>query len=152
MQVRLLREGETKAALGLIWRVFCEFEAPEYSEEGINEFKSFIEYDSFIAKLKAGTIITWGCFENDTLLGVIAVRDISHISLLFVEKDYHRRGIATQLFLAVKKHCENLGAKKITVNSSPYAREAYRQLGFTDTGSEQTVNGIRFISMEYLLT
>ncbi len=151
MQIRLLREDDINAALALVWRVFCEFEAPGYSEEGINEFKLFIKYSTFIEKLNAGTIIAWGCFENEILLGVIAIRDTNHICLLFVEKAYHRKGIAKQLFMAVKKHCENLGAKKITVYSSPYALEAYRHIGFIDTGSEQTVKGIRFIPMEFLL-
>jgi len=30
-------------ALDLVWQVFLEFEAPDYSEEGIQEFKKFID-------------------------------------------------------------------------------------------------------------
>ncbi|WP_460645598.1 GNAT family N-acetyltransferase [Lacrimispora brassicae] len=37
----------------------------------------------------------------------------------------------------------------MTVNSSPYAVEIYHKLGFVDTDTEQLVNGIRFIPMEY---
>lgn len=31
-----------KAALELVWETFLEFEAPDYTEEGINEFKKIL--------------------------------------------------------------------------------------------------------------
>ena len=37
----------------------------------------------------------------------------------------------------------------ITVNSSPYAVEVYRHLGFTPTGGEQNIDGLRFTPMKY---
>jgi len=73
--------------------------------------------------------------------------------MLFVKKDYHRRGIARSLFqTAVKEICKKQdNVSKITVNSSPYAVEVYHRLGFVDIDKEQTVNGIRFTPMAYLL-
>ena len=73
--VRRLYPEEIQSALDLCWEVFLQFEAPEYSEEGIQEF---------------------------------------------------------------------------TVNSSPYAVEIYRHLGFEVMDQEQTVNGIRFTPMKYV--
>lgn len=35
-----------------------------------------------------------------------------------------------------------------TVNSSPYAHEVYKHLGFVDTDKEQCVNGLRFYPMK----
>lgn len=35
-----------------------------------------------------------------------------------------------------------------TVNSSPYAHNFYKQLGFEDTDIEQCVNGLKFYSMK----
>lgn len=151
MVVRQLEKPDINNALALVWRVFLSFEAPDYAEEGVSEFKAFISYDSITQKMQAGTLVFWGCFENGVLLGVIAVRDQCHICLLFVDKAHHRRGIARRLFEIVKLHCQSGGAEKITVYSSPYAAEAYRHLGFCDTDAEQTVNGIRFIPMTHWL-
>lgn len=39
----------------------------------------------------------------------------------------------------------------MTVNSSPYAVPVYEKLGFHATGSEQTVNGLRFTPMERVM-
>ena len=36
-----------------------------------------------------------------------------------------------------------------TVNSSPYAVEIYRHLGFVPTDDEQSVDGLRFTPMQY---
>lgn len=92
-------------------------------------------------------LVLWGCFDGALLTGVIAAKSLNHISLLFVRKQYHRKGIARKLFEQAKAVCAANGAKSITVNSSPYAVEAYRRLGFAATGEEQTINGIRFTPM-----
>ena len=39
--------------------------------------------------------------------------------------------------------------EEITVNSSPYAVEAYRRLGFVDVDNEKLLDGIRFTPMIY---
>lgn len=152
MKIIKLEKNDLKNALDLVWTVFEEFEAPEYSEEGIEEFRKFIQYTYIVEKFDKGELCFWGCMDGDDLTGVIATRGMSHISLLFVKKEYHRRGMARELFQTVKERCENLNSiSRITVNSSPYAVEIYHRLGFVDTGIEQTVNGIRFTPMEYLL-
>ena len=153
MEIIKLQERDIKDALELIWSVFQEFESPDYSEQGVATFKDFISYDSIIEKVDKCELVLWGCFISGILTGVIAIREISHICMLFVKKEYHRQGIAKRLVQAVIDNCrmhDNIG--NITVNSSPYAVEAYHHLGFKDTNPEQTLNGIRFTSMEYTIT
>ncbi len=127
----------------LVTKVFMEFEAPEYSEEGVQTFfTTALHNDDFMNSLKI-----YGAFEQDTLVGVIATRNEGrHIALFFVEGSYHRQGIGRRLFEAVTDDCIN---GEITVNSSLYAKEVYHRLGFEDTGLEQIVSGIRFIPMNY---
>ena len=36
--IRKLKDFETELALNLVWKVFKEYESPDYSEEGIEEF------------------------------------------------------------------------------------------------------------------
>ncbi|MPN64058.1 hypothetical protein SDC9_211829 [bioreactor metagenome] len=92
----------------------------------------------------------WGCFDGEKVVGVIAARPPCHIALLFVDKAYHRQGIARCLFNTLKDHFEaDSQHAEITVNSSPYAVEVYHRLGFVDTDTEQIVNGLRFIPMRH---
>lgn len=46
MVIRELIENQLHEALALVWNIFTEFEAPEYSQEGIDEFRNFIDYSS----------------------------------------------------------------------------------------------------------
>ena len=103
-------------------------------------------------QFRTGALMLWGAFRQDTLAGVAAVRNHSHISLLFVDASCHRQGIARALFSAVRDFCRTDPAvSRITVNSSPYAVEIYRRLGFTATDAERVTDGIRFTPMTYLL-
>lgn len=151
MKIIKLTEKDLPEALMLVWSVFNEFEAPEYHPEGVKEFREFITYDNIIGMYRNQVLAFWGCFIDDGLVGVIAAKNTNHISLLFVKKAYHRQGIAKNLFLVVLRDCIDKEHTSITVNSSPYAKEAYLHLGFTATDSEQVKNGIRYIPMVYTI-
>jgi len=142
--------SDLNKATTLIWNVFLEFEANEYSEEGIKEFKSFIEYDSLKEMMETENIFLDGCYQDNKLIGVIGYNLKPHINLLFVDKKYHGQGIAKTLFNRMLDVCksENEGFV-ISVNSSPYAHEIYHKLGFSDTDKIQVLNGISFYPMEY---
>ena len=138
-------------ALNLVWKVFEEFEAPDYSDEGVQEFKKFIVPENYIDKIIKSELLMWGCFLENQIIGVITTRPPCHIALLFVDKAFHRKGIARSLLNTVLDHYKKTSNHtEITVNSSPYALEAYRRLGFVDTDTEQLKNGIRFIPMKLI--
>ena len=46
MQIREILKEEMKDALELVWKVFLEYEAPDYTEEGIKEFKKAISFSN----------------------------------------------------------------------------------------------------------
>ena len=140
MEFRSINKEEMRAALDLVWKVFLEYEAPDYTEEGIQEFKCCIDDESWV-----GDRAFYGAFEDNKILGVIATKDITHIALFFVDGNHHKQGIGKKLFNLVNE----LNDKKFfTVNSSPYAHEVYRHLGFVDTTEEeQCINGLRFWPM-----
>ena len=149
MDIRVIDSSDLNEALELVWTVFSEFEAPDYSAEGIDTFRAFITYDHISGMLAEGSLHLWGCYIEEVLAGVIAARGTSHISLLFVSKKYQRRGIARALFAVLEEYCRAAGADSITVNSSPYAVEIYHRLGFVSTDKETVTNGIRFTPMRY---
>ncbi|WHY03126.1 GNAT family N-acetyltransferase [Neobacillus sp. DY30] len=152
MEITKLEISDIKNALDLIWKVFLEFEALDYSPQGIEEFKKFITYDSMIKLVEKEEIIFWGCRVNLELTGVIATKGGNHICLFFVDKEYHRQGTGKRLFHKVLEECVRKNSRNsITVNSSPYAIEVYHRLGFVNLDQEQIVNGLRFTPMRYTL-
>jgi tRNA (cmo5U34)-methyltransferase len=102
-------------------------------------------------RLDNSEIMMWGCFHNDRIIGMIATKPPSHISLLFVDKQYHRQGIARALYQKIiEYYSKDGGCTEITVYSSLYAVEAYKRLGFVATDTEQQKNGIRFVPMKHI--
>jgi GNAT superfamily N-acetyltransferase len=144
MVIHKLTLAELPEALSLVWDTFQDFEAPDYSPEGVSKFKESIDDIEFISALAI-----YGAFVDNTLAGVIATRNNgTHIALFFVQRDFHRQGIGRALFNTIVESCP---AIKITVNSSPYAVPVYEKLGFVRTDAEQMTDGIRFTPMEYVM-
>lgn len=139
--VRRLSLEEIPAALELCWQVFLKFEAPEYSQEGIDAFRASLDDRERTRKLKF-----YGAFDEDKLVGTLCMREPQHIGDFFVCAEYHRRGIGRQLFEAMRQDYDE---QTFTVNSSPYAVEVYRRLGFVPTDTEQIENGIRYTPMRF---
>lgn len=142
--IRLLRENELASALKLIWKVFLEYEAPDYSEQGVKTFQMYIEESAMIQRVDQGEMKFWGAFESGELAGVIGVKHGKHISMLFVDPAYHRKGIATAL--VAQAFADYQGT--ITVNSSPFAIPFYHRIGFQNQANEQVIDGIRFTPMK----
>lgn len=140
MEIRSIQNTEMPEALDLVWRVFLEFEAPDYTEEGVKEFKTTIEDEAWIKARKF-----FGAFEDGKIVGVIATKEDTHIALFFVDGKSHGQGIGRKLydFIATLNP-----SKHFTVNSSPYAKDIYHHMGFQDLSEEQCIHGLRFIPME----
>ena len=119
-----------------------KYEAPDYSPEGVRTFQEFLSDHEKIDVLEM-----YGAFDGDKLVGVAATRNKgTHIALLFVDGAYHRRGIGRLLFQEVLR---NSTGDAITVNSSPFALEFYRKIGFIVMEGEKVVEGIRYTPMKY---
>ena len=52
MQIKRINDTQISNAIDLIWATFIQFEAPDYSEEGIQSFKDFIENREMIKTLE----------------------------------------------------------------------------------------------------
>ena len=143
IQIRTIQEDERPAALALVERVFLLFEAPDYSQQGNDTFRDFLRDRDRVAELKL-----LGAFVCDVLVGVLAMRGESHIALFFVEREMQGKGVGRALFSAARTACPG---DFMTVNSSPYAVEIYKRLGFLPLSDEQEKDGIRFTPMKCML-
>lgn len=125
--------------VNLVIDVFMKYEAPDYSEKGVNTFLSFVKDIEEIKKLDI-----YIARIDGKLVGMIATRNEGkHITLLFTHSDFFKRGIARKLFEKVT----SLTNSDITVNSSPYAVEVYKRFGFEIVEPEKEEDGIKFTKM-----
>lgn len=138
--IRKIKENELDNVISLVLNVFIKFEAPDYSEEGIKTFKEFVQNKDRLKELE----IHVACLNNNEIIGMIATRNNgNHIALFFVKEEYQGKKIGRKLFEKVYE----FSYENITVNSSPYAVEIYKHLGFEIQEPEKTEDGIRFTKM-----
>lgn len=144
--------NEIEQALSLVMDVFMEFDAPDYGEEGVETFRTnIIESKDFKNCFKTGEQVMFGAFIDNKIIGIISISCRNHISLLFVDKKYHKMGIATKLFNSLTKELGLKKGDKIKLNSSPYAIEFYSRIGFVSTDTCKTKDGISYTPMEISL-
>lgn len=145
----LLRPGREPEVCGLIARVFQEFIGPGYAPEGVGHFLEYVQ-PAAMAERQTRNHIVITALCGSCIVGAIEVRDHEHVSLMFVDKEHHRRGVCRELFRRAVDHIRAAGTtpESMTVNSSPYAVPVYQRLGFTVQEPEKEINGIRFIPMK----
>lgn len=143
MEIRKIKPEELQETIELAWRVFLKFEAPDYSEEGIEEFRKSINDPEFVNRLEIYVAI-----EDNNVIGMIATRDMNHIAMYFVDEEYQGKGIGRSLYNTV---CELNTDNYFTVNASPYAKEIYEHMGFVCAQDMQEVNGIKFYPMKGII-
>lgn len=138
--------------MALAWRTFMCFEAGDYTPEGIESFQNFVTDTVLYKMFMLGEYQLFGAYDNGRMVGMISLRNQTHISLLFVDAKYHRMGIGRQLIEYVCNYVRNEeGHHCVTVNASPYAVGFYHRVGFADTDKEQFNDGIWFTPMERII-
>ncbi len=82
-------------------------------------------------------------------VGVVGVRDNSHLYHLFVDEKFQKRGIAGQLWRVARESCLSKGNPGVfTVNSSKYALPVYEKLGFIVQSEPVERSGVVYIPMK----
>lgn len=149
LEIRPAKESEWEDAMALAWRTFKKHVAPDYSEEGINEFVDFISDNGLKKMFLIGEYHLWVAIIDEKIVGLISVRSRTHISLLFVDSKYLKRGIGRQLMYTAAKYIGNNGGENVTVNASPYGVDFYHKIGFVDTEKEKISAGMRITPMNW---
>ncbi len=147
-----MEPGEESEASRLVRKVFREFVAPLYSQEGVEEFLRYAAPDRMARRVQINHFTLVAEHKGD-LLGLIEVRDFNHVSLMFVARSYQRKGIGGRLLHEAIQiiRRDDANRTQVTVHSSPNAVAAYEKLGFRAVEPEKSEHGIRYIPMKLVL-
>lgn len=155
IQIRPAKAEEWEDTMALAWRTFQKFEAPIYSQQGIDSFLSFISDAKLFMMFRLGAyqlFLATSYNSNsgtEKIVGMISVRNEKLISLLFVDEKYQRQGIGKKLVeYAAMNICENTHHSCCQVKAAPNATEFYHKLGFKDMGQATEYDGIVTIPMQ----
>ena len=166
-QIQPFDPGDAAAVSSLACQVFDEHVAPSFGPEGVVGMHAYISADAIA--IRATTHTTLVAVEAEALeaatgiepagrrpeeasiVGVIEVRDLDHISMLFVCTAHTGQGIATALLARAEAECRAGGRRAMTVNSSLNAQSFYQRHGFAASSVPQHVRGFEYVPMEKLL-
>ncbi len=146
IQLSVMSLEDDRAVYALVEREFMEFVQDDCTEEGVDMFFEAVRY---IVYDKPDNYFVLTAKENGAVIGMIAVRHHNHISLFFVDKSHHRRGIGRRLFEAALARCLDIDPNLVVmdVHSSLYAVPVYEHLGFTPREGTALENGIQYVKM-----
>lgn len=153
--IRRITGDEVESAMSLALEVFMQYEAPDYSPEGVETFKKdIVENPEYLENARQGKCPIYGAFDGEKIVALMGMRSSkTHINLVFTKREYHRKGIARAIFRYLLEDItqENPALNALTLNSSPYGIPFYLAIGFLPLSEEQEMNGIRFTPMKYVI-
>jgi len=134
----------------MIKRTFAEYVAPDFSDRGKAAFLEFIKLETMNDRIEKGDSFILAALDDGNVAGVIEISEYSYIRLLFVDKKYQGNGIARLLLDEAYKRCRAdwHDCSELKVNSSLYAFEIYKKLGFEPVGEKEEEDGVVYIPME----
>ncbi len=144
MEIRELVYEDLEEASLLIWASFYQAEKNHTSMAGMELFRDLTTPVSLSINTYQEDVILLGAFQNETLLGVGAVKDKSRILLLYVHPAHQKKGVGGSLL----SHMENLCKEgNIELNASGFALSFYSKRGYVPLGPEREEKGIVFTPM-----
>lgn len=148
LTIRDMRLREAEQVAGLVMRSFSEFIAPDYNDEGRASFTAFTRPQK-LAERHVYEHFTLVAEHGGEIVGMVQVWRPSHLLMLFVDKSFHRCGVARRLLASAigRIRREEPHVNLLTVNSSPFALEIYTRLGFTVAGPEDRSDGVVCVPM-----
>jgi len=104
----------------------------ELSKENFEKRISSTEYEHFLY------------VQENKIVGFIAIKNKNQLFHLFVDKKYHKKGIAKELWNFIKEYFD---VSNMSVNASLYAIKTYESFGFKINGEEKEYLGLKYQPM-----
>ena len=141
-QIRQATAEDIRPALDLALRVFMEDDSQDYGPEHTQRMRISIEerIANLDIYLPGNRLIFVALDDNKKVIGIIETYGNNRISLMFVDSEYRRQGIATELMRRMVHELKIRGFDKIVLNSSPNGLLFYRHFGFTIIETEKNIN------------
>lgn len=148
-EIRPLAGCEIEEALGLIWDVFSEYQAPDCTEEGVDAFWSRIDYEYLLQRAGDGEVRFWGAFDDGRMVGVCMLREPGLVELLYVDGEYQGQGVGKNLLkkAVLDAKVQDPLLQSITVNAPDGTEDFFRAQGFIPVGEPYESGGLIYIPM-----
>lgn len=148
LEIRDATTEDAECISNLVCQLSEKYIANEFTSEGKETLLDSMTPAAIKKHMRSGFRYHVAEVENQ-LVGVVGFKDNKHLYHLFVDENYQRQGVASDLWQHAKQVCFDEGNPgEFTVNSSKYAMEVYKALGFVTQSGPMEKNGVIFIPMK----
>ncbi len=151
MQIRAATKADIRPISLLISSLVTEFILPTCTEQGAQILLKSMDQNSIEHYFDSGYQYDIALIDN-IIVGVVGIRDNSHLYHLFVAKSHQGKGISKTLWDHAKQQAiDNSNDGFFTVNSALNATELYLKWGFVPLSGIRERAGIKDIPMRLSL-
>lgn len=147
IKIKYAEAKDWDAAIAVVWVTFQQIASQVSSEEAVKDFRDGLTSTQLYIDFLQGRYPLFCAYEGHKMVGVLALKDMAHISLLFVRKEFQGMGIGTRLLKACRAYCKKQGVQELTVNAISTGIPFYQANGFTAFAEERLENGLRYTPM-----
>lgn len=148
MQIRKMTHEDLPSANALCLEAFMLAVAPALSAQGVETFTKVAAQEAFAERMAHDNLMLI-CVAEETLVGLIELKEGRHVAMLFVAPTWQRRGVGKRLLSAA---LEQARADVVTVRASLSSVPAYERYGFALAGEVGEFAGLTYQPMEKRLT
>ena len=149
MLIRPCEDRDLPAMARLFRASALEFIVHDSPLEGVCNFLRENDEEGLRGFVRCGHVYHVA-LDSGELAGFIAIRNNDHLYHLFVDRRWHRQGLARRLWDAARSAAlAQGGSGSFTVNASSFAVPVYEAFGFERTGPLQCVKGLQVNPMRF---
>lgn len=147
MEIRELNIEQLPEAIDLAKRVFDVAFGDNIDPNMRFFFIDYARVEKLQPQMENKEVILFGAYEGDTLMGVSAMQRAGHITMLYVDAPYLRRGVSKALLAQMYKYAnEVLKVDLVTTSVFPYRNvELFKKQGFVI--GKDFVSGMPYVPM-----
>ena len=150
MKIEFAKLENSKCISEMVKSAAEELRGVDFNEEGWRLFIESTSKEKFEEIISNPEYMVFCCFENDKVIGLISLQNLSKVVQLFVHPMARKRGIASKLWNFAKEHSlKNGSSGQYWLRSSSIALPVYKKFGFIPEGERQVFNGISFQVMRF---
>lgn len=139
MRIRKFKKKDTEQVARVIKSTFLKYNGSEGGKESVLKYVSRYSRDniSTLADQFENNPIVLVATENEKIMGIIR-GDEHKVFQLFVEGNYHGKGVGRKLMERFEERAKDRGSSVIRLRSSLYAVNFYEHLGYRKTTGVRT--------------
>lgn len=158
MELREATTDDAETISSLILEVANNQLRSEFSDDGWQLFQKLLSLKTQVGLIKDKKYFYLVAIESNAIVGVLCIKERSHIFHFFVDSKYQGLGVGKILFNTYLDDLYNpqfnyrTEPKKfteVTVNSSDFGLPIYQKLGFKIKNGRQMKNGVCYTPMTY---